>query len=151
MATQDKYDEAKVAQDGSLSARQKRVARRAERRAGRQAGGMGWLVGVVLIAIGLVYLLTNSGIMSNLTNWWALFLLIPAAAILSAAVGAYRHNGGQWTMAVVGPLLGSLLLAGLSAALLFGFDYGWLWPLFLIAAGFLLLAGTFLSRGKSQP
>jgi hypothetical protein len=73
-------------------------------------------------------------------------LLVPAVVVLSAAMGACRRNDGRWTTAVVFPLLGSLPLAGLATAFLFGFDLGWLWPLFLIGAGLLVLAGTLLGR-----
>jgi len=146
MSVQDKYEEKIDNQDGSYSRRQARLERRAERRASRHAGGLGWLVGVILIAIGGLYLLNEFGVLTKLTNWWALFLLLPAVAALSAGVGAYRRNGGRWAPGVVFPLLGSVLLASLSVALLFGFDYGWLWPLFLIAGGLLLLAGQFLGR-----
>jgi hypothetical protein len=148
MSTQEKYDELKVAQDGELSRREERLARRAERRADRRAGGLGWLAGLILIVIGTLYLLNIMGLLPDMNNWWALFILLPAVAMLSAALGAYRRNGGQWTPGVVGPVLGGLLLAGLSAALLFGFDYNWLWPLFLIAGGLLLLFGQFFSRAS---
>ena len=148
MSLQDKTDEINVAQDGQLSRREERIARRAERRADRQAGGLGWLAGLILIAIGVFYLLNNLGVLPDLTNWWALFLLLPAVGIFSAAVGAYRRNGGSWTPAVVGPLMGGMLLVGLSAAFLFGLDFGWLWPMFFIAGGLLLLAGPILSRSS---
>lgn len=148
MSTQEKYDRLEVAQDSEFSRREERLARRAERRVDRRAGGLGWLTGLILIVIGVLYLLDNFGYLPDVANWWALFILLPAVAMLSAALGAYRRNGGQWAPAMVGPLLGGLLLGGLSAALLFGFDYGWLWPLFLIAGGLLLLAGTFLAPSK---
>ena len=146
MSVQDKTEETVERQDGRYSRRQARRARRAELRANRYAGGLGWLVGLILVVIGGLYLLNELGFMTELTNWWALFLLVPAVVILSTALGAFRRNGGRWTPAVVFPLLGSLLLAGLTAAFLFGFDYGWLWSLFLIGAGLLLLAGQFLRK-----
>jgi hypothetical protein len=148
MSVQGKYEETKLSQDDPMSRRQERIARRAERGASRHAGGLGWLAGLILIAIGVLYLLNVLGILPEMTNWWALFLLLPAAGLLSAALGAFRRDGGSWTPAMVGPLLGSMLLAGLSAAFLFDFDYGWLWPLFLIAGGLLLLVGPFLSRAS---
>jgi hypothetical protein len=148
MAVKDNCKETEDVRDAPMSRRQERLQRRAERRANRYAGGLGWLVGVVLIGIGGLYLLNEVGVLPELSNWWALFLLLPAVAVLSAALGAYRRNGGRWTPAVVLPLLGSVLLAGLAAAFLFGIEYGWLWPLFLIAGGLLLLAGPFLARAK---
>lgn len=142
MSVQDKYGETIDNQDGLLSRRQARL----ERRAARRSGGLGWLVGLILVAIGGLYLLDELGVLPELTNWWALFLFLPAVGVLSAALGTYRRNGGRWTPGVVFPLLGSMLLAGLAATFLFGIDYGWLWPLLLIAGGLLLLAGQFMSR-----
>jgi fatty acid desaturase len=145
MAVQDKYEATKDDQDSSEpSRRQRRLAHRAD----RQAGGLGWLVGLILVVIGLLYLLSELGIVSEVTNWWALFLLLPAAGFLSGAVGAYRRNGGRWTPEAVLPLLGSLLLAALAAAFLFGINFSWLWPLLLIAAGLLLLIGSITGRSS---
>ncbi|HEX6383589.1 MAG TPA: hypothetical protein VF177_02860 [Anaerolineae bacterium] len=149
MSDQAKFEEENEVQDRYTSRRQERSERRAERRASRQAGGLGWLVGLVFIAIGVLYLLQDTGIMPALTNWWALFLLLPAVGTLSAALGAYRRNGGHWTADVTGPFLGGLLFLGLTAVFLFGLNFGWLWPLFLIAAGLLLLAGPLLGRTAS--
>ncbi|MBE2222608.1 MAG: hypothetical protein IAF02_13760 [Anaerolineae bacterium] len=119
--------------------RQERRERRAVRRADRQAGGWGWISGLILIAIGLFYLLQPTGFLPNFTNWWALFLLLPAVGVLSAALGAYRRNGGQWTGEVTGLFLGGLLFLGITAVFLFNLDFSWFTPLFLIAAGLLLL------------
>lgn len=130
----------------ATSRRQGRSARRAMRRADRQAGGLSWLVGFVLIAIGALYLLSNTGLIPAFANWWALFLLLPAAGIFSAALGAYRQNGERWTPQVSGLLISGLLFTGLTIVFFFGLSYGWMVPLFLIAAGLLLLAGPLLFR-----
>ena len=145
MSDQNKLDET---QNEYNSRRQERIERRAERRADRQAGGLGWFGGLVLITIGVLYLLHDYGVLPTLTNWWALFLLLPGLGTLSAAIGAYRRNGGQWTMEVTGPFIGGLLFLGLTAVFLFDLNYSWLWPLFLIAAGLLLLAAPMLSRSR---
>ena len=134
-------------EDDQYTRRRERLARRAARRADRQAGGVSWLIGFFFIAIGTLFLLANAGIIPAFANWWALFMLLPAVGVLSAALGAYRRNGGHWTPEVAGLLVGGLLFVGLTAVFLFGLDYGLLVPLFLIAAGLLLLAGPVLSRG----
>jgi len=146
MSDQNKLEQKNDAQGGYTSRRQERIERRTERRADRRAGGLGWMGGLILIAIGLLYLLHDYGVLPTFTNWWALFLLLPAVGTLSAALGAYRTNGGHWTPAVTGPFLGGLLFLGVTAVFLFDLNYGWLWPLFLIAAGLLLLAAPMLSR-----
>ena len=143
MSDQDKFEQMDDTQDRYTSQRQER---RSGRHAARQADGSGWMVGLVLITIGGLYLLHNAGILPIFTNWWALFLLLPGVGTLSAALGAYRRNGGHWTAAVTGPFLSGLLFVGLTAIFLFDLNYGWLWPLFLIAAGLLLLFRPTLSR-----
>lgn len=133
-------------QYAAASRRQGRYARRAMRRVDRQVGGLRWLVGFVLIAIGVLYLLSNTGLIPAFANWWALFLLLPAAGIFSAALGAYHRNGERWSPQVSGLLISGLLFTGLTAVYFFGLSYGWLVPLFLIAAGLLLLAGPLILR-----
>lgn len=132
--------------DITASRRQERRDRRAQRRADRQSGGLGWAIGLILIIIGGLYLLTNFNVFPELRNWWALFLLLPGLGTLSAAIGAYRRNGGHLTPEVMLPFIGGLLFLGMTAVFLFELDYGWLWPLFLIGGGLLLLAGTLLAR-----
>jgi hypothetical protein len=134
-------------QDRRGMRRMERLERRAEIRATRYTGGLGWLGGFVLIAIGAVFMLQNTGIIVPFTNWWALFLLIPAAGAFATAVALYeRHR--NWT-AATGSLMGGLFLMLLAAAFLFGFNFGTFWPLILIAAGLLILAVPTLSHNKS--
>jgi hypothetical protein len=104
------------------------------------------MVGLVLIAIGALYLLHNYGLLPTFTNWWALFLLLPGLGTLSAALGAYRRHGNLWDIEVLVPFLASLFFLGLTLAFLFDIAYGWLWPLFLIAAGLLILAAPRSAR-----
>ena len=142
-------NEFKKEQDGYNSRREERRERHAERRGDRQAGGLGWLAGLVLIAVGVFYLLQTAGILPSLTslaNWWALFLLLPAVGTLSAALGAYRHNGGHWSPEVTGPFLAGLLFLGITAVFLFDLNFGWFVPLFLIAAGLFLLFSPRLTK-----
>jgi len=124
--------------------RMERMERRAELRSARHAGGLGWLAGLVLITIGVVYLLQNTGYLVPFTNWWALFLLLPAIGSLSAAYGLYRRDG-SWA-AAGGSLMGGVFFLFLTAVFLFGFDFGKFWPLLLIIGGLLVLATPLLSR-----
>lgn len=148
MSEQGKLEQNSDIQSGGPSPRQERSDRRAERRADRQEGGLVWVAGLVLIAVGVLYFLHDFGYLPTFTNWWALFLLLPAVGTLSAARGAYQRNGGHWTFEVAGPFIGGLLFLGLTAVFLFDLNYGWLWPLFLIAAGLLLIAAPMLSRNR---
>lgn len=144
MSDQGKFEQADKSQDRYISRRE----RREERRAARQAGGVGWFAGLILIAIGIVYLLYDAGYVPVLTNWWALFMLLPGVGVLSAAIGEYRKNGGHLTAEVLGLFAGSLLFFGITAVFLFNLNFGWLMPLVLIAAGLFLL---FIPRLMKNP
>jgi hypothetical protein len=120
-------------QDPREMRREERRQRRAERR-----GAGGWVGGAVLVILGLVFLLRNTGIF-ELENWWALFILIPALGSFATAWNNYRNSGGRLTAAVRGPLIGGFILLMVSAAFLFGLDFGLLWPVFLILGGIALL------------
>ena len=150
MSDQKELLQEKYVEDHPTSRRQNRRERITERRANRENGGLGWIGGLILIVIGVLYLLYYAGILPSFSNWWALFLLLPAVGTLSAALSAYRRNDGQWTGEVIGLFLAGLFFLGLTAFFLFGLDYGWLWPFFLIAAGLLLIAGPLLSRGRGS-
>lgn len=118
--------------------RQERAARRAE----RHAGGYSWVGGVVLILLGAIFLLQNTGLMRGFDNWWALFILIPAVGSFATAWRMYQQAGKAWTTAAAGPLLGGLVLSSLAAMFLFGLDIGMWWPLFLIIGGIAILLGV---------
>ena len=149
MAKEEKFDQMNDAPESRVRRRQTRRARIEERRANRQAGGLGWLAGLVLIGIGVLYLLYEFGYVAAFSNWWALFLLLPGVGTFSAALGAYRRNGGQWTAAVTIPFVCGLFFLGLTAVFLFDLNYTWLWPLFLIATGLLTIASSLLTKDKS--
>lgn len=117
--------------------RQERAARRAE----RHTGGYSWVGGVVLILLGAIFLLQNTGLMRGFENWWALFILIPAAGSFATAWRMYQQAGNEWTPTATGPLLGGLVLSSLAAMFLFGLDIGMWWPLFLIIGGIATLLG----------
>lgn len=123
------------------SRREERRERRALRRGARDAGGWGWLGGALLIALGVLFLLQNAGYFTEFANWWALFLLLPAAGSFSTALGAYRRDGGEWTKQAIGPLLAGLLFLALMVAFLFSLDLSLFGPVLLIGAGLLFMFG----------
>lgn len=109
----------------------------------------GWVLGLVLIAVGGVFLLQNAGLPVLVGNWWALFILIPAIGALAAAWTLYRQNG-ELTRPAVGLITGGLV--PLTIALIFLFNYfGSAWPVLLVVlgAGMLLRGGTPNSAGNS--
>jgi len=103
----------------------------------RRGGRDGWILGAVLIVIGLAFLAGNlTGF--RLNNWWALFILIPAFGSLAGAWRDYRANG-RLTRAGRGPLIGGLILLAVTLIFLFEVNWGSIWPIFLIIGGIGLL------------
>jgi hypothetical protein len=98
-------------------------------------------MGLVIIAVGVVFLLRNFGIslpFMQLHNWWALFILLGAVPSLGYAIQRYRSAGK-----VDGLVLHSLLSATavIMVALFFLLDLSWelWWPLFVIYGGLWML------------
>ena len=111
-----------------------RAQRRAEKHAARYAGGGTWLIGVALILLGVIFFLQNMNVL-QLSNWWALFILLPAAGSFATAYGAYRNNGGRINATARGSLVTGLILTAVAAFFLFGLDWGKWWPALLILIG----------------
>ena len=121
---------------------ERRDARRAER---RSLWGGAPIGAIILVIVGIVLLAQNFGF-EPMHNWWALFLLIPAAGALVAAVRNYRASGDRVTVDVIGSLIGAAIFAGLCAAFLFDFGWSMFWPILLIAIGGGILAREYWPR-----
>jgi hypothetical protein len=116
-----------------------------EHRRDRWTGDNGAIVGLVLIALGFIFLLRNSGLIV-LNNWWALFILIPAGGALASAWRAYRAAGNRITPAARGSLTAGLVLTAVALIFLLDLEWGLVWPVLLIIAGGSLLLGGRLGR-----
>ena len=93
-----------------------------------------WILGLVLVGVGLFFLLGNVLPFEFLSNWWALFILIPAGFNLNRAWQIYRREG-HMTSKARGSLIGGLLIGAVGIILLFGLDWGKIWPVFIIIIG----------------
>jgi hypothetical protein len=100
--------------------------------------------GIVLIGLGLIFLLQNYGLF-YISNWWALFILLGTAGAWGSAWHIYQNNGKRITTAVSGAFIGGLF--PLTIALIFLFDWNWgtIWPVFLILAGISALSKAFVA------
>jgi peptidoglycan/LPS O-acetylase OafA/YrhL len=112
-----------------------RRQRRAERLADPSRGGT-WIAGIILIFLGAMFLMRNTGMYNfPLNNWWALFILIPAFGALGTALRSYQNAGNQLTAAAGGSLLVGLVL--IFVTLMFVFDMSWTFfgPILIILVG----------------
>jgi cation transport ATPase len=122
----------------------RRAARRqriAERRAMRSGGGS-WILGAVLILVGIFFLLQEYTSF-ELQNWWAFFILIPAVGAFGNAWRVYR-NGGRLSMPARASLISGFLLTMVAAIFLLNLDWGILGPVLLILAGIGVLVNVVL-------
>ena len=97
----------------------------------------GWLAGVVVIVIGVLFLLHNFGIrlvFFEYHNWWAIVILIFALAPLSLAYRHYRETG-KWDANMVYYMTSAAAI--LTVGLIFLLHLRWdrWWPLFVIYGG----------------
>ncbi len=97
----------------------------------------GWLAGVIVIVIGVLFLLHNFGIrlvFFEYHNWWAIVILIFSLAPLSLAYRHYRETG-KWDANMVYYLTSGAAI--LTVGLIFLLHLRWdrWWPLFLIYGG----------------
>jgi peptidoglycan/LPS O-acetylase OafA/YrhL len=138
-----------IQNDQPYDRREARRQRRAERREARGIpGGSTWVVGLILIVVGGAFLMQNLGkFYFPFTNWWALFILIPAFGSLDRAYRAYKNAGNQLTVfarnaGFVGVIL--LIVAGL---FLFNLNWTYYGPMLLILVGVgVLLNSMFPSK-----
>jgi hypothetical protein len=106
---------------------------RAERRRERR-GSSNWIVGLIFIVLGGLFLLGNVFDTSFVTNWWAVFILIPALFSLNQAWQSYRSNG-RLTSGGRSSLVGGLLILTVALIFLLNLDWGVVWPVFIIIIG----------------
>ncbi len=99
--------------------------------------------GLTLMVLGGVFLLQSLGWLGPHFNWWALFILIPAASALWAAGAAFERGGRRFNAAARGSLGGGLII--LTVALMFLLDLDWRawWPLMLMAPGLAIFINGF--------
>ncbi len=98
-----------------------------------------WVGGVILIAIGVIFLVTNLGGF-QLNNWWALFILIPAFSNFASAWENYSKNR-RLTKSGRGSIVGGLILSLIAFTFIFEWSWAIIWPVFLIIGGVGALIG----------
>jgi phosphatidylserine synthase len=93
------------------------------------------IVGLAVVAVGLVFLARNFGLDLPLPDrWWAIFILIPAAAALVSAARCYRLDG-RFSSRVAGAATAGMLMLTTALILFLDLEWGTLWPLMVIIVG----------------
>jgi hypothetical protein len=98
-------------------------------------------IGVVLVILGIVFFLQQTGHLTENFNWWALFILIPAVSSLTGMYYAIRNSGtfNQTARSAAGT---AVVFFTLSFMFLFALDWTIYWPLMVLAVGFSILIGS---------
>jgi len=103
-----------------------------------------WVLAVVLILVGVVFLVKSTGWLGpdwDFDNWWALFILIPAAGSFGNAWNSYVSNGHRLTSAAARSLMFGLVFVAITVVFLLKLDWGKVWPVLLIIVGLGLILG----------
>ena len=123
------------------------LSRREARRQRRAESGSGWIIGVILIVLGGLFLMQNTGTFPfPVNNWWALFILIPAIGAFERAMHYYREANNQITSQVSGSLIVGMVLTLITLGFLF--DIGWTYfgPVLIILAGLGILFNSTMKK-----
>lgn len=97
-----------------------------------------WVLAVVIILVGIVLLVKNTGWLGtewDFRNWWALFILIPAGGSFTNAWNSYVSTGRRFGSAAARSVAFGLLFLAITAIFLLELDWGKVWPVILIVVG----------------
>lgn len=97
------------------------------------------MTGLIMIGVGVVFLLAQFGNF-GFANWWALFILIPVAAAWGKGVSLMR-SAGRITGEAAQSFAGGLFPLFVALIFLLGWNWGTVWPGFIIIAGLNALVG----------
>jgi hypothetical protein len=102
-----------------------------------------WILGGILVLLGIVFLLQN---FMNISfgNWWALFILIPAFGSFNNAYRSYNDAGKQITPHARSSFMWGILLSLITAILLFNLNWSLLGPVVLILLGLGILLNVMM-------
>ena len=131
--------------------RNARRQRRAERRValGVPPSSGALVLGVILIVLGGAFLMQNMGkFYFPLTNWWALFILIPAIGAFERALHSYREANNQMTSQVSGSILVGIVLSLVTLGFLFNIGWTYFGPALIILVGLGILFNSMILEKK---
>lgn len=103
-----------------------------------------WIVGVILILLGVAFFLENAGYLSMTGNWWSIFIYLAAIASFANAWRAYRVKG-EFGAAATGSLVWGLVFTVVASIFFFNLLWDRWWPAILVAVGVGIVAGNLLA------
>ena len=109
-----------------------------------------WMVGIVLILLGVAFLLENSGYIELTGNWWALFIYLAAIASFANAWRSYRKQG-EFGATAGGSLTWGLVFAVAATILFFNLAWDLWWPAILVAVGVGIVVSYLLASLTKEP
>ena len=130
--------------------REARRQRRAEHREARGiSGGSTWVAGLILILLGGAFLMQNVGMYKfPISNWWALFILIPAIGAFERALHFYREANNHVTSQVSGSALSGIVLTLVTFGFLFNIGWTYFGPALIILVGLGILFNSMILEKK---
>jgi len=108
-----------------------------------------WMIGIVLILLGVAFLLQNAGYVVMTGNWWAVFIYLASFASLVNAWRVYRSKSAFDSQAT-GSLIWGLVLMMVATIFLFNLAWDTWWPVILIAVGAGIIVGYVLRPRESE-
>jgi len=108
-----------------------------------------WL-GLIFVFGGIALILNQLNLLPFELNWWALFILLPAAGMLNGAYNRFRSHGNAFSMDVAFTALIGLFLVALSFSLLVGAAWNINWSLFWPAIIILIGLGMIFGRSRME-
>jgi hypothetical protein len=109
-----------------------------------------WVIGIVLILLGIAFLLENSGYVVLTGNWWAVFIYLAAIASFVNAWRSYRTKG-EFGATATGSLTWGLVFTVIATIFFFNLVWDLWWPAILVAVGVGIVAGYVLGSLTRQP
>ncbi|MGD8402918.1 MAG: hypothetical protein PVJ21_04620 [Anaerolineales bacterium] len=108
-----------------------------------------WL-GLIFVFGGVALILNQLNILPFELNWWALFIMLPAAGMLNGAYNRFRSHGNAFSMDVAFTALIGLFLVALSFSMLVGASWNFNWNLFWPAIIIIIGLGMIFGRSRAE-
>lgn len=100
------------------------------------------LPALAFIVLGAIFLLRNFDMLEIADNWWAFFFLIPIGYSAANFWRFRQASGGKFSPEMRNSLIGMMSMTFIMCAFLFNWNWGAIWPVFLIIGGLSILLST---------